>query len=195
MAASAGEPAEARAGPIDGPQTCAAAIRYCEQRGALFIADPSVAWKSAGQAIAGLDAACPMRSAHVALFFPCLRDETLTVARCGAVAGVMARTDVRRGIWRPAAGLEATLKGVSGTALKLNDSQNGALNALGINCLRSFARSGPVVWGARTFAGAAASEWKYIPIRRLACFIEQSVQRGMPRRRARATSMPAFSTW
>lgn len=107
----------------------------------------------------------------------------------------MARTDVRRGIWRPAAGLEATLKGVSGTALKLNDSQNGALNALGINCLRSFARSGPVVWGARTFAGAAASEWKYIPIRRLACFIEQSVQRGMPRRRARATSMPAFSTW
>lgn len=162
-------------------QTRAAAIRYCELRGALFIADPSVAWRSASQAIAGLDAAFPTRSAHVALFFPFLRDKTKTVAPCGAVAGVMARTDVRRGVWRPAAGLEATLEGVSGPALKLSDSQNGALNAQGINCLRTFARSRPVVWGARTLAGAdqVASEWKYIPVRRLACFIEQSIQHGI----------------
>lgn len=164
-----------------GLQTRAAAIRYCEQRGALFIADPSVAWQSAKQAIAGLDAVFPTRSSHVALFFPFLRDKTMTVAPCGAVAGVMARTDVRRGVWRPAAGLEATLNGVSGPAIKLSDSQNGALNALGINCLRTFARSGPVVWGARTLAGAdqVVSEWKYIPVRRLASFIEGSIQRGI----------------
>ncbi|GEP57884.1 phage tail sheath family protein [Reyranella soli] len=164
-----------------GLQTRAAAIRYCEKRGALFIADPSVAWQSAKQAIAGLDATFPTRSAHVALFFPFLQDKTMTVAPCGAVAGVMARTDAQRGVWRPAAGLEATLEGVSGPALKLSDSQNGALNALGINCLRTFARSGPVVWGARTLAGAdqAASEWKYIPVRRLAFFIEGSLQRGI----------------
>jgi phage tail sheath protein FI len=171
-----------------GPQTRAAAIRYCEKRGALFIADPSVAWQSARQAIAGLNAAFPTRSAHVALFFPFLQaadpaspGKTMTVAPCGAVAGVMARTDAQRGVWRPAAGIEATLKGASGPALKLSDSQSGELNALGINCLRSFARSGPVVWGARTLAGAdqAASEWKYIPVRRLAFFIEQSIQRGI----------------
>ena len=171
-----------------GLQTRAAAIRYCEKRGALFIADPSVAWQSAKQAIAGLDATFPTRSSHVALFFPFLQaadparaGKTMTVAPCGAVAGVMARTDAQRGVWRPPAGIEATLKGVSGPALKLSDSQNGALNALGINCLRTFARSGPVVWGARTLAGAdqAASEWKYIPVRRLAFFIEASIQRGL----------------
>jgi uncharacterized protein len=170
-----------------GPQTRAGAIRYCEKRGALFIADPSVAWQSARQAIAGLDAAFPTRSAHAALFFPFLQaadparpGKTMTVAPCGAVAGVMARTDVQRGVWRPPAGTEATLKGVSGLALKLSDRQNGELNALGVNGLRSFARSGPVVWGARTLAGAdqAASEWKYIPVRRLAFFIEQSIRRG-----------------
>src|SRR5438067_1870613 len=50
------------AGKDIGPQTRAAAIRYCEKRGALFIADPSVAWQSARQAVAGLDGAFPTRS-------------------------------------------------------------------------------------------------------------------------------------
>ena len=171
-----------------GQQTRAAAIRYCETRGALFITDPGVAWQTPKQAIAGLNAAFPTRSSHVALFFPFLQmadpanaGKMATVAPCGAVAGVMARTDALRGVWRPPAGIEATLKGVSGPAIKLTDSQNGELNALGINCLRTFVGSGPVVWGARTLAGAdqAASEWKYIPVRRLAVFIQQSIQRGM----------------
>jgi len=171
-----------------GAQTRAAAIRYCEKRRALFIADPSVAWQSAQQAIAGLNEAFPTRSSHVALFFPFLQatnpasaGKTMTVAPCGAVAGVLARTDAQRGVWRPSAGTEATLKGVAGPAIKLSDSQNGELNTLGINCLRAFARSGPVVWGARTLAGAdqMASEWKYIPVRRLAFFIEESIQRGI----------------
>lgn len=171
-----------------GPQTRAAAIRHCEKRGALFIADPGVGWQSARQAIAGVNAAFPTRSSHVALFFPFLQasdparaGKTLTVAPCGAVAGVMARTDAQRGVWRPPAGTEATLMGVTGPAIRLSDSQNGELNALGINCLRTFARSGPVVWGARTLAGAdqAASEWKYIPVRRLALFVEQSIRRGI----------------
>ena len=171
-----------------GAQTRAAAIRYCERRGALFIADPGVAWQSARQAIAGVNAAFPTRSPYAALFFPFLQvadparaGKTMTVAPCGAVAGVMARTDARRGVWRPPAGIEATLAGVTGPAIKLGDSENGALNALGINCLRSFTGSGPVVWGARTLAGAddATSEYKYIPVRRMAAFIEESVQRGI----------------
>ncbi len=171
-----------------GQQTRAAAIRYCETHGALFIADPSVAWQSPKQAIAGLNAALPTRSSHVALFFPFLQvadpassGKVATVAPCGAVAGVMARTDLQRGVWKPPAGTEATLNGVSGPTIKLTDSQNSALNAQGINCLRSFAPSGPVIWGARTLAGAdqTASEWKYIPVRRLAFFIEQSIQRGI----------------
>ncbi|SEP51355.1 hypothetical protein SAMN02990966_07955 [Rhodospirillales bacterium URHD0017] len=171
-----------------GAQTRAAAVRYCEKRGALFIADPSVAWQSARQAMAGVNAAFPTRSSHAALFFPFLQaadparaGKTMTVAPCGAVAGVMARTDAQRGVWRPPAGIEATLNGVVGPAIKLSDGQNGELNALGVNCLRTFARSGPVVWGARTLAGAdqVASEYKYIPVRRLALFVEESIQRGI----------------
>ena len=171
-----------------GQQTRAAAVRYCEARGALFIADPGVAWQTPKEAIAGLNAAFPTRSSHVALFFPFLQvadpasaGKLVTVAPCGAVAGVMARTDLQRGVWKPPAGTEATLNGVSGPAIKLTDSQNGELNALGINSFRTFAGSGPVVWGARTVAGAdqLASEWKYIPVRRLAFFIEQSIRRGI----------------
>jgi phage tail sheath protein FI len=191
------------AGKDIGLQTRSAAIRYCEKRGALFIADPIVAWQSASKAIAGLSAAFPTRSSHAALFFPFLQvadparaGTTMTVAPCGAVAGVMARTDAQRGVWRPPAGLEATLKGVVGPAIKLSDSQNGELNALGINCLRTFARSGPVVWGARTLAGAdqAASEYKYIPVRRLASFIEASIQRGIRWAMFEPNAEPAWAT-
>jgi phage tail sheath protein FI len=64
--------------------------------------------------------------------------------------------------------------------MALTDEENGELNRLGINCLRAFPVTGPVVWGARTLEGADrfASEWKYIPVRRTALFIEESVYRG-----------------
>jgi phage tail sheath protein FI len=169
-----------------GAATRAAAIDYCRRRRALFIADPSVAWKTAALAVAGLDAAFPTKSSHAALFFPYLQatdtgGRTRIVAPCGAVAGVLARTDNERGVWKAPAGIGATLNGVSGLAIKLSDTQNSKLNALGVNCLRTIARTGPAVWGARTLAGAdeMASEWRYIPVRRLALFIEESIYRGI----------------
>src|SRR5439155_26480859 len=63
---------------------------------------------------------------------------------------------------------------------KLTDPENGLLNPLGLNCLRLFPVVGPAVWGARTLQGAdiLASEWKYVPIRRLALFLEESLYRG-----------------
>ena len=62
----------------------------------------------------------------------------------------------------------------------MTDKQNGTLNVLGINCLRIFPINGKVVWGARTLDGADAigSEWKYVPIRRLALNLEESLFRG-----------------
>ena len=62
----------------------------------------------------------------------------------------------------------------------MTDLENGLLNPLGINCLRHFPVYGKVVWGARTLQGADgfASEWKYIPVRRTALFIEESLYRG-----------------
>lgn len=92
----------------------------------------------------------------------------------------MARTDSQRGVWKAPAGTDAALSGAQGLETVLNDAENGALNPLGINCLRSFPVTGQVVWGARTLRGAdqLADEYKYIPVRRLALFIEESLYRG-----------------
>jgi hypothetical protein len=101
-------------------------------------------------------------------------------APCGAVAGVFARTDSQRGIWKAPAGLDATLVGVPALTVPLTDAENGELNPLGINCLRIRVPAGPVVWGARTMQGddRSASEWKYVPVRRTALYIEESLYRG-----------------
>ena len=92
----------------------------------------------------------------------------------------MARTDAARGVWKAPAGLDAGVGGVQELKAKLTDGQNGILNPLGVNVLRTFPAAGTVVWGARTLAGAdsLASEWKYIPVRRTALFLEESLYRG-----------------
>ncbi|MCK6531315.1 phage tail sheath family protein, partial [Myxococcota bacterium] len=78
------------------------------------------------------------------------------------------------------AGIEAQLSGVAELGVPLTDAENGDLNPLGVNCLRAFPTIGRVVWGARTWAGAdaLASQWKYIPVRRLALYIEETLYRG-----------------
>jgi phage tail sheath protein FI len=95
------------------------------------------------------------------------------------MAGVIARTDNDRGVWKAPAGTEATLEGAA-PKFGMNDVQTGVLNQLGINCLRSFPAYGPVSWGARTLQGAdaLASEWKYVPVRRTALYIENTVSEG-----------------
>jgi phage tail sheath protein FI len=92
----------------------------------------------------------------------------------------MARTDAQRGVWKAPAGIDAAVNGVQGLSVSLTDAENGDLNQLGINCLRSFPVAGRVVWGARTLRGAdqLADEYKYVPVRRLALFIEESLYRG-----------------
>ncbi len=99
---------------------------------------------------------------------------------CGAVAGVFARTDTSRGVWKAPAGLDATLVSVPQLSVPLNDAENGELNPLGINCLRAMPAAGRIVWGSRTLQGddRLASEWKYIPVRRTALYIEESLYRG-----------------
>ena len=96
------------------------------------------------------------------------------------VAGIIARTDGTRGVWKAPAGLDAALNGVQGLQANLSDGDNGVLNPLGINCLRSFPVSGRVVWGSRTMRGAdlLADDYKYLPVRRLALYIEESLYRG-----------------
>lgn len=172
-----------------GAQTHAAAMVYCKRRRAMFILDSPASWDEVADvtnSATGVDS-LNLRDENVALFFPRLRmpdplkeGRLETFAPSGAVAGIFARTDTARGVWKAPAGIEATLTGVTDLTVKLTDGENGQLNPLGVNCLRTFPVIGRVVWGARTLEGAdrLASEWKYIPVRRTALFIEESLYRG-----------------
>jgi uncharacterized protein len=109
-----------------------------------------------------------------------LRDGAIgTFVPSGAVAGIMARTDGARGVWKAPAGIEAGIVGASGLSVQLTDDENGELNPVGINCLRTFPVIGSVVWGARTLRGAdvLADEYRYVPVRRLALFLEETLYR------------------
>lgn len=105
---------------------------------------------------------------------------TVTQGPCGAVAGVWASTDDARGVWKAPAGTAAGIAGISDLTVHIDDGESGVLNPIAVNCLRTLPLVGPVSWGARTAAGLdeMPSQWKYIPVRRTALFIEESVRRG-----------------
>ena len=175
-----------------GNSTRTAAAVYCGNRRAMFIADPLSAWDEPSDITdetTGLNGTTwgMERNKNAALYFPRLRmpdplqeGRLSEFAPCGAVAGIMARTDSQRGVWKAPAGLDATLTGVAELTVKLTDGQNGQLNPFGVNCLRAFPVTGRVIWGARTLRGAdqLADEWKYVPVRRTALFIEETLFRG-----------------
>ncbi len=164
-----------------------AAIAFCELKRAFVLIDlPSD--KNEMQEIKDwLDDHNEFRSKNAALYFP--RTEIpdpvnefrlRSIAASGTMAGIYARTDSQRGVWKAPAGIEALLNGVAQLDTKLTDAENGVLNPLAINCLRTFPVYGNIAWGARTLVGAdqIASEWKYVPIRRLALMLEESLFRG-----------------
>jgi uncharacterized protein len=186
-------PPDTRGGDVP-PTVYQEAMKFCADSRAMLVVDPPAAWganpaKAASNAVAGLGALglAGVEARNAALYFPRvveadpLREGQLdTFVPCGIVAGVMARTDTQRGVWKAPAGLEATLNGIQGLSANLTDAENGMLNPLGVNCLRSFPVNGRVVWGARTLRGAdqLADEYKYVPVRRLALYVEESLYRG-----------------
>ncbi len=179
--------------PIDvDPNLVSAAAAYCERRRAMLLLDAPKGWTDKEKAKKGFTDAnndnVGTRSRNAALFFPRIRQpdplhdgQFDTFSAIGSLAGVFARTDANRGVWKAPAGMDATLTGVPQLAVSLTDAENGELNQLGINCLRAFPIGGRIVWGARTLRGAdqLADEYKYIPVRRTALFIEESLYRGL----------------
>jgi phage tail sheath protein FI len=156
---------------------------YCEGRRAFLIADPDPGLTNPTNVTGP-----PTTGKNSAFYYPWIQaPDPLNQNRpnyyppCGFVAGIYARTDGTRGVWKAPAGTEATVAGASGVAVPLNDSQNGVLNPLGVNCIRNFNVYGIVVWGARTMQGndELGSEWKYVPVRRTALFIEESLYRAL----------------
>ncbi|MGW6358868.1 phage tail sheath family protein [Streptomyces sp. NPDC055092] len=164
-----------------------AAQRLCEERRIFLLVDAPATWVSVDSARAGLSAFDAVRGNHAGLYFPHLQLTDPLTGRLrafppsGAVAGVIARTDSERGVWKAPAGTEAQLVGVRSLTVDLTDRETGLLNPLGVNCLRTFPLAGPLVWGARTLEGSDAldSAWKYVPVRRLALHVEESLQRGL----------------
>jgi hypothetical protein len=184
--AQAGDP-DAADPTINAVDIYAAAITLCQQRRAMLLIDPPPNVNSVAGAVDWKSNTIDVVDPNGAAFFPRLRlsdalnkSQLRTFAPSGVVAGVWASTDASRGVWKAPAGIGATLNGVQNMTYQLSDAENGQLNPLGLNCFRTFPLYGAVLWGARTLVGAdaMANQWKYVPVRRTALFIEESLYRG-----------------
>jgi uncharacterized protein len=172
-------------GEID-PATISELQAYCVGKRAFLIVD-----SQSTDTFASLENGPDSRitgndSINSAFYFPWINvfDPVLNATRpfppCGFIAGLYAATDASRGVWKAPAGIDVSLTGDAGLMTLLTDAQNGTLNIQAINCLRNFRVYGDVVWGARTLRGndQVGSDWKYISIRRLALFLEESLYEG-----------------
>jgi phage tail sheath protein FI len=173
--------------PAQLPTVYSAAETYCLERRAFLIMDIPRYIDTVQEMKDFLDSNAGLRSRNAAVYFPRLRIadplnqfRLRDCAPSGTIAGLYARTDNDRGVWKAPAGIDTTLRNVNELSYVLNDPENGTLNPLGINCLRTFPIIGTISWGARTLDGAdvQASEWKYLPVRRFALFLEESLYRG-----------------
>lgn len=161
---------------------------FCQKRRAMLLMDPPDNWSNPQQAT---DAAIGVNSLRVglvknraAVFYPKVtmmdNQKEVHVGPTGAIAGLIARIDGTRGVWKAPAGTEADLRGIVGIQHKHSDAENGVMNPKAINNIRLFP-NGIVNWGGRTMDGddGFGSEWKYIPIVRTAMYIEESLYRGL----------------
>jgi uncharacterized protein len=160
---------------------------YCAKKRAFFIADIPQRVDSVDKMLGWVDMYGNAAAYHMGVYFPRLvlpdpLDDyrPRNVPSSGTLAGIYARTDTTRGVWKAPAGVEAVIQGAE-VAVKLTDDQNGLLNPRGVNALRTFPVYGNIAWGARTLAGADAlsSEYKYINVRRLMSYVEESIFRSI----------------
>jgi phage tail sheath protein FI/uncharacterized protein YjdB len=176
-------------GETDGP-TISTLQGYCVQTRAFMIVDPpqnttiAKMIQSGPVGTGGGNITDQSVAGNSAMYFPWIEaPDPLAANRsrlfppCGFVAGIYAATDAARGVWKAPAGIQAGIIGNSGLQFVMTDIENGNLNIQAVNCQREFKVYGDVVWGARTLAGndQAGSQWKYVPIRRLALFLESSL--------------------
>jgi hypothetical protein len=154
-----------------------AAVAYAETRRAVVILDPPATWATVDDAATG---AGYLTSPNAALYFPRLLGpdplrpgQSRAAAPSGAVAGLLARLDLEKGVWSSPVG---TLRGVS-PAIAITRSDVERLAPLAVNTIRSLPGRGTTVWGARTRSGDP--EWKYVNVRRTLLYLEESIERGL----------------
>ena len=168
-----------------GPGVLLVAERYCARRRALLIVDPPAHWHTADDALRGLKE-WQLPSENALMYFPHilakdkLRGELETFAPCGAVAGMLARSDEIFSLWDGKRNDEAVPRPGYRPTCVVSDERRKKLTALGVNIIqavRSAARSG---LSSRTLAAgrAMSADWQYLSARRLALFIVNSIERG-----------------
>jgi uncharacterized protein len=172
---------------VSDPAVLGEASQLGASRRAFFIADLPESIVEPDDALALIANGALPRSDHAAVYYPWVHTaDPLSPGRLrpvppsGTAAGVYARVDSTEGVWRAPAGRGFPLVEVSETD-PLTDDTLGNLNSHGINCIRTVRPSESVLWGARTLADgdSASSEWRYIPVRRTALYIEESLSRGL----------------
>lgn len=172
------------------PSFLGAGMSYADRHNAFFIADgPGTTDKNAEIVPSDAQAfveGLPQRSKNAAMFYPWIRisdptgvgrNPTRFVPPSGHMAGVFARTDLARGVWKAPAGIEAVVNGALETQYRVLDGDQDLLNPIGLNCIRRFPGTGIVVWGSRTLS--SDPEWRYVSVRRTALFLKESLRRGM----------------
>jgi phage tail sheath protein FI len=186
---------------ITDSQVTSEAVAYCERKRAFYIMDtpsPQLSGWDVNSIVRDLDQSTPLLPAppisiNAAVYYPWLQTadpvtgnttdpvtgKPIVAPPSGFVAGIYGKTDSAQGVWQSPAGLQTTLLGTTGVDTNgvMTDPQQGILNLNAINCLRQFPGIGTVVFGARTTAAAnpAFQQWKYLAVRRMALFIEQTL--------------------
>jgi phage tail sheath protein FI len=163
------------------------ASAFCERRRAFLLIDAA---DTVDNVTAALEEVKRLRIGivkdHSALYWPQIQvkpdaSPSRFIDPSGTIAGIMARIDANRGVWKAPAGLEADLRGVLGVKVPMSDPENGLLNPEALNAIRVFP-NGIVTWGARTMDGfdnSGDDDFKYVPVRRFELFIEESLVRGL----------------
>jgi hypothetical protein len=164
------------------------ASTFCLVKRAFLLVDPRSTWTDANTVVSQNEirlVRIGLATDHAAIYWPRLviasNGSTKTIDPSGSIAGVMARTDANRGVWKAPAGIEATIRGVRGVEHRMSDPENGLINPQAVNAIRVFP-NGIVSWGARTMGGfdnSGNDDYKYVPVRRIALFIEESLYRGL----------------
>jgi len=160
---------------------------YCAQRGdCFFIGDVNLTDNTVPEAQAFVNG-LTVKNSYGAVYYPWLKmnDPTgvsltpIEAPPSGFAAGMYARIDAKRGVWKAPAGTEANIAGAVGLLADTTDAQQDFLNPIGVNVIRSFPASGLVIWGSRTLATRSDPEYRYVPVRRTAIFLEQSIYNGI----------------
>ena len=165
------------------------AMTYCENRGdCFFVADCGIAMtpatvKDFKMGTGQWEGENAFNSTFGALYYPWIKVSdpltggTTETPPSGAIVGTYSNSDVKRGVHKaPAGTIEGYLNSAMGIERIVTKGEHDTLNPVGINVIRSFPGTGIVVWGARTVSTDA--EWRYVNVRRLFLFIEESIEEG-----------------